>query len=232
MRAELDVERAVVLIGRLDAQLDAQRLDDHVVVRAVRQRDLDAALEPVGDVGVHLELLDRCGVVQRQDEGLGVALFERHYGAKHLLTGVGLFNVGQVYFERGELALARQYYADARTRLQAAAGPEHAYTAYAIAGFGELALHLNYNYSESAHAIAIKSNGTAPNSAMSSRGVFDGRLSLRDIEVGSGGRLELALWGMNLTDEEYIDNIIDFTSYRAGTLGWPRTYGLEVTLDL
>ncbi len=98
-------------------------------------------------------------------------------------------------------------------------------------GFGELALHLNYNYSESAHAIAIKSNGAAPNSAMSSRGVLDGRLTLRDIEVGSGSRLELALWGMNLSDEEYIDNIIDFTSYRAGTLGWPRTYGLEVTLD-
>ena len=99
-------------------------------------------------------------------------------------------------------------------------------------GFGELALHLNYNYSETAHAIAIKSNGTEPNSEMSSRGVLDGRLTLGGIAVGSGAELELALWGMNLTDEEYYDNIIDFTSYRAGTLGWPRTYGLEVTLDL
>ena len=100
-------------------------------------------------------------------------------------------------------------------------------------GPGELALHLNYNYSEPAHAIAIKANGDAPNSEMSSRGLLDGRLTLRDIAVGTGGsRLELALWGMNLTDEEYYDNIIDFSSYRAGTLGWPRTFGLEVTLDL
>lgn len=99
-------------------------------------------------------------------------------------------------------------------------------------GVGELALHLNYNYSESAHAIAIKANGDAPNSRMSSRGVLDGRLTLGDIAVGSSSRLELALWGMNLTDEEYYDNIIDFSSYRAGTLGWPRTYGLEVTFDL
>lgn len=98
--------------------------------------------------------------------------------------------------------------------------------------FAELALHLNYNYSASAHAIAIKSTGAKPNSEMSSRGLLDGRLTLSGIKVGSGSTLELALWGMNLTDEEYFDNIIDFTSYRAGTLGWPRTYGLEVTLDL
>ncbi|MCA9689056.1 MAG: tetratricopeptide repeat protein [Myxococcales bacterium] len=94
---------------------------------------------------IHNNLATSALALRRYDAALehatrALALFERHYGAKHLLTGVGLFNVGQVYFERGELALARQYYADARTRLQAAVGPEHAYTAYAIAGFGELAL--------------------------------------------------------------------------------------------
>lgn len=98
-------------------------------------------------------------------------------------------------------------------------------------GFGELALHLNYNYWAAAHAIAIKSNGQAPNSKLSARGLLDARLTLSGIELGSGAKLQFALWGMNITDKRYFDNIIDFTSFRAGTLGWPATYGLEATLD-
>ena len=97
--------------------------------------------------------------------------------------------------------------------------------------FGALALHLNYNYSEAADAIAIKSTGAAPNSRLSSRGLLDGRLALSDIEVGASSKLQVALWGMNLTDTEYYDNVIDFNSFRAGTLGWRRTYGAEVILE-
>lgn len=98
-------------------------------------------------------------------------------------------------------------------------------------GPGQWSLHLNYNYWSSAHAIAIKSNGARPNSEMDSRGLLDARLTLSGIELGSGAELQFALWGLNVTDERYYDNVIDFTSYRAGTLGWPVTYGLEVTLD-
>jgi iron complex outermembrane receptor protein len=95
---------------------------------------------------------------------------------------------------------------------------------------GALALHLNYNYAEAADAIAIKSTGAAPNSPLSSRGLLDARLTLSEIEVGAS-KMQVALWGMNLTDTEYYDNVIDFGGYRAGTLGWPRTYGAEVSLQ-
>ena len=98
-------------------------------------------------------------------------------------------------------------------------------------GFGELALHLNYNYWSAAHAIAIKSNGTVPNSKMDARGLLDARLTWSGIKIGSSAEMQFALWGLNVTDERYYDNVIDFTSFRGGTLGWPATYGLEVTLS-
>ena len=59
------------------------------------------------------------------------------------------------------------------------------------------------------------------------------RATLHDIEV-LGGRLSLALWGRNLTDEEYREWGIDF-----GTLGFAidsfkekRSYGLDLTYRL
>ncbi|OCC23491.1 TonB-dependent receptor [Croceicoccus estronivorus] len=54
------------------------------------------------------------------------------------------------------------------------------------------------------------------------------RISLSDIEIGSG-RLEVGVWGNNLTNDKNIDFGIDF-----GSLGWaaasfkqPRTYGVD-----
>lgn len=96
--------------------------------------------------------------------------------------------------------------------------------------FGQLDLHLNYNYSDGAHAVAIKSNGDAPNSRTSDRHLLDARLALSQIELGSGMEAVVALWGKNLTDETYYDNVVDFGSFRTGTLGWPRTYGIEASL--
>ena len=60
-------------------------------------------------------------------------------------------------------------------------------------GFGELALHLNYNYWAAAHAIAIKSNGRTQFETQ--RGLLDARLTLSGIELGSGAKLQFALWG-------------------------------------
>ena len=98
-------------------------------------------------------------------------------------------------------------------------------------GFGDLSAHLNYNYSAAADAIAIQSNGAAPNSSLSSRGLLDARLTLSNIRLGGDSRLQFSLWGMNLTNTEYYDNVIDFGGFRGGTLGWPRTYGAEATFD-
>ncbi len=98
-------------------------------------------------------------------------------------------------------------------------------------GFGDLSLHLNYNYQDEADAIAIKANGDAPNSRLNSRSLLDARLTLANIAVGGHAQMQFALWGMNLTDKEYYDNIVDFGGFRGGTLGWPRTFGANVSVN-
>jgi iron complex outermembrane receptor protein len=63
------------------------------------------------------------------------------------------------------------------------------------------------------------------------RTLVNGRISLSEIPLGSdAGNLRLSLWGKNLTDEEYVDWGIDFSSFGfAGVVfGEPRTYGLDV----
>lgn len=97
-------------------------------------------------------------------------------------------------------------------------------------GFGEMSLHLNYNYQDKAEAIAIKANGSAPNSQLSSRGLLDARLTLSKLAIGQRSEMQFALWGMNLTDKEYYDNVVDFGGFRSGTLGWPRTYGANLSI--
>ncbi|CAB1371056.1 TonB-dependent receptor [Denitratisoma oestradiolicum] len=97
--------------------------------------------------------------------------------------------------------------------------------------FGKLALHLNYNYVAAAEAIAIKTNGAAPNSKLDARGLYDARIVLSGVKVGNESSLQFALWGMNLTNKRYIDGLVDFNTFRAGTLGMPRTYGGDVTLN-
>ena len=96
--------------------------------------------------------------------------------------------------------------------------------------FGDLSLHLNYNYQDKADAIAIKASGAAPNSGLSARGLLDARVSLANIALGERTQVQVALWGMNLTDKEYYDNVVDFGGFRGGTMGWPRTFGANVAV--
>lgn len=96
--------------------------------------------------------------------------------------------------------------------------------------FGDLSLHLNYNYQDKADAIAIKASGAAPNSGLSARGLLDARMSLANIALGERTQVQVALWGMNLTDKEYYDNVVDFGGFRGGTMGWPRTFGANVAV--
>ena len=93
-----------------------------------------------------------------------------------------------------------------------------------------LDFHLNYNYSDTAHAIAISTDGSPPNAEMDSRSLVDARLTLSEVQIGQT-EFELALWGKNLADKEWRDNIIDFGSFRGGTYGDQRTYGVEATLN-
>ncbi|MBD2858194.1 TonB-dependent receptor [Spongiibacter sp. KMU-158] len=64
--------------------------------------------------------------------------------------------------------------------------------------------------------------------------VVNARISLSEIALGKGNtRLEMALWGKNLTDEEYRLNGIPFTQagYAVNYYGDPRTYGVEASLS-
>lgn len=97
--------------------------------------------------------------------------------------------------------------------------------------FGKLALHLNYNYVSATDAIAIKTTGAAPNSQLDARGLFDARITLSGVNVGNRASLRFALWGMNLTNKRYFDGLVDFNTFRSGTLGMPRTYGADVVVD-
>lgn len=54
------------------------------------------------------------------------------------------------------------------------------------------------------------------------------RLSLTEIRLGSlAGEFEVALWGNNLTDEEYITNGVSQAISNSALYGEPRTYGVD-----
>tara|TARA_R110002110_G_scaffold43803_3_gene135695 strand:- start:6811 stop:7917 length:1107 start_codon:yes stop_codon:yes gene_type:complete len=96
------------------------------------------------------------------------------------------------------------------------------------ASWGNLNGRLDYTYSDDyVPYVTPEQNAT---SMIDSYGVLNGRLSLLDIPVGSSSTLNLALWGKNLTDEEYRLNTIPFGPWTVSFFGDPRTYGLEAVL--
>jgi iron complex outermembrane receptor protein len=79
-------------------------------------------------------------------------------------------------------------------------------------------------------------------SQIDDRSLVNARLALSEIELG-GGMLQFALWGQNLTDEDYRINTIPFggvdqrvdpnggsgVGWTTSYFGEPRTYGVELT---
>ncbi|WP_027948844.1 TonB-dependent receptor [Haliea salexigens] len=63
--------------------------------------------------------------------------------------------------------------------------------------------------------------------------MFSARVALSDIPAGDQGRVSIALWAKNLTDEEYYVHGIDFGAFgfAANQFGDPRTFGVEVTYN-
>ncbi|WP_373079925.1 TonB-dependent receptor [Zhongshania sp.] len=77
--------------------------------------------------------------------------------------------------------------------------------------------------------------GTAFNDDMSGfflddYGLVNARLALSDISLGRLG-LEVALWGRNLTDEEYKVHSISLGAYQAGYFGEQKSYGVDLRLS-
>ncbi len=77
--------------------------------------------------------------------------------------------------------------------------------------------------------------GTAFNDDMSGfflddYGLVNARLAVSDISVGSLG-LEVALWGRNLSDEEYKVHGISLGAYQAAYFGEEKSFGVDVRLS-
>jgi iron complex outermembrane recepter protein len=99
---------------------------------------------------------------------------------------------------------------------------------------------VNYDFAHTSYGIwrtSIQANGTdsyysVPNVDTKIDGywLLDGRLALTDINLGSSGRLEVALWGKNLTNKSYNTFVYAVQGPNVdGTFGTPRTYGGSLT---
>lgn len=108
--------------------------------------------------------------------------------------------------------------------------------------YGEWALHVDYSYLDDYVPYIDPDQNDV--SQIDSRSLFNARLALTQVELGHGS-LDVALWGKNLTDEDYRINTIPFggvdqridpnqgsgVGFATSYFGDPRTYGLEVTYN-
>ncbi|TDG11873.1 TonB-dependent receptor [Seongchinamella unica] len=68
------------------------------------------------------------------------------------------------------------------------------------------------------------------------RTLIGARVGLSEIQLGDYGQLRAAIWGRNLTDEEYKEYGQDLGSnqglgYAGNSFGTPRTYGIDITYE-
>ena len=89
--------------------------------------------------------------------------------------------------------------------------------------FGLLTARLDASYTDEYYL-----NTTNRNAYTDARTLLNARLALSELEVARGN-LSVALWGRNLTDEEYRVHGTDFGDYIAYSWGDPRTYGVDVS---
>jgi len=106
--------------------------------------------------------------------------------------------------------------------------------------YGNWDLHADYSYTDD-YVPYIDPDQIAT-SLIDDRSLVNARLALSDISLGNGSLL-IALWGQNLTDEEYRINTIPFggvdqrvdpnggsgVGWTTSYFGAPRTYGVELS---
>ena len=56
-----------------------------------------------------------------------------------------------------------------------------------------------------------------------------GLLNARVAYVAGSGKWSVGVWGRNLADEEYFDEVVSFATAVRATVGAPRTYGVDLT---
>ncbi|MBK6584617.1 MAG: TonB-dependent receptor [Gammaproteobacteria bacterium] len=108
--------------------------------------------------------------------------------------------------------------------------PENSYTldaTYDIARtcIGQLIANLNYTWQDDKYSSVSTNFGEY---TIDDYGLLNARLTLDEIPGLSKGYVKAAIWGKNITDEEYsFINAPGFGTYRAW--GEPRSYGLDLT---
>lgn len=84
------------------------------------------------------------------------------------------------------------------------------------------------------YALSPQSPQPASNTQAPSRTLFDARLAWSNLPI-AGQDVEIAIWGKNLTNVEYLSNFIDFGpgfgGLTNGYFGPPRTYGITFGVD-
>lgn len=109
---------------------------------------------------------------------------------------------------------------------QAKLGLEYAFP---MTSFGQFSARLDYLWQDE-----FWSNPDLTN-VNDSYGLLNGRVQLTDIPLPKGS-IRVALWGKNLTDEEYTVLTTDFSGgtglIQAAQFGMPRTYGLDFIYEL
>lgn len=112
--------------------------------------------------------------------------------------------------------------------------PENSHSVYAVIdipldeSLGELALRAEW-YSQSEQYFANAAGSIAPRTELPSYDLFNARLSWQSI---AGSQFSGALFGKNLTDEEYFVGGMTLAAalgHNAAAVGEPRTYGLEIS---
>ncbi len=97
---------------------------------------------------------------------------------------------------------------------------------------GTLTAYLNYSWQDD---VFTQGNARIAYGAfIESYGLLNGRLVLDDIRLGQRARLQLALWGRNLEDKDWVTDSIGsfrgFVADRLAAYGEPRTLGVDLTL--
>lgn len=100
---------------------------------------------------------------------------------------------------------------------------------FARGDWGDLTARLDYTYNDN-YVAYVNPDQNVP-LQIDAYGLFSGRITMANIQVGQNSTMQIALWGNNLTDEEYRINGIPFGPFAVSFYGEPLAYGLEATLD-
>ncbi|GAC14509.1 TonB-dependent receptor [Aliiglaciecola lipolytica] len=92
--------------------------------------------------------------------------------------------------------------------------------------FGSLNLNVNYVMNDD-----NQFNNNDPTLVGEAYDLLNARLTLSDIEIGERSSLKVAIWGRNITDEEYVIHGANFGFFDAQVYGAPASYGIDVSFN-